>query len=192
MADYRFSAANQGNGLGSQPGSGRFVSWNETLSSEPGNAYTDCGLMNGEGLDRVTEAAVNPLRLLSTFWGLAVICLLGAYAVIQVVEEAPSPPTVRTTIAKEAAGPGSFPSFVPPPSYPEVERDTVTLNLACGADDVRGGGASAGRYPITMRFDQVPDDIRALLDGTDTVFPKDARITMSPCIRAMIDRGELP
>ena len=65
--------------------------------------------------------------------------------------------------------------------------------MTCGADDMQGrGGGAAGRYPITMRLDQVPDDIRAVLDGTDTVFPKDTPVVKTACIQGMINRGELP
>jgi hypothetical protein len=136
------------------------------------------------------------LRLLSTFWGVGLLILLATYSVLQAVNETPADGRPagpgNATIARQATPSASFASYVPPASYPEVERETVVLNLACGADDVRSGGGGAGRYPITMRFDQVPDDIRSLLSGADTVFPKDARITMTPCIRDMIDRGELP
>jgi hypothetical protein len=136
------------------------------------------------------------LRLLSTFWGVGLLLLLAAYSVVQLGDQTRadgSPAGLgNETIARHATPSASFASYVPPASYPEIERESVVLNLACGADDVRGGGGGAGRYPITMRFDQVPDDIRSLLSGADTVFPKDARITMTPCIRGMIERGELP
>ena len=55
--------------------------------------------------------------------------------------------------------------------------------LLCAA----GCSAPADRAP-----DTTARDIRAVLSGADTVFPKDALISMSPCIKGMIDRGELP
>lgn len=154
--------------------------------------------MNAESVERAgtDRESIGPLRLLSTFWGVAVLVLLAGYSIVHAVDQAPAAGGAqRTALAAAAATaqPASpFASFVPAASYPEVAREPVVLNIACGADDVQRGGGGAGRYPITMRFDQVPDDIRALVAGTDTVFPKDARVNMSPCIRGMIERGELP
>lgn len=151
--------------------------------------------MEGFGNGSSEQEGVGLLRLLSTFWGVAVLLVLGGYSIVQAVSIAPAQsttPSVRLAALDADPPKTSFPGYVPPALLPEVAREPVVLNLACGADDVQRGSGGAGRYPITMRFDQVPDDIRAVLGGTDTVFPKDARINMSPCIRGMLERGELP
>jgi hypothetical protein len=151
--------------------------------------------MNAEGSARAgsRREQLGFFGLISTFWGLAVLLLLAGYSFEHAVHPEPAATGTRSAAVEAHHESAAFASFVPPASYPEVERVPPILSLICNADDVRTGGSlGAGRYLITMRFDQVPDDIRALLNGTDTVFPKDALISMSPCIRGMIDRGELP
>jgi hypothetical protein len=84
-----------------------------------------------------------------------------------------------------------FANFVAPPA-PPLERLGPIIYINCGGTDVQTRSGAPGRYPITMRLDQVPDDIRAVLSGTDTVFPKDTPVYKTTCIQGMIDRGELP
>jgi hypothetical protein len=152
--------------------------------------------MNAERTEETSKRdLLEPVRLVSTFWGLAAVLLLGAYSVLHAVDQAPAAVATSSSsaAAQEQQRSPAFASFVPPASYPEVERVPPILYLTCGPDDVRvGGSLGAGRYLITMRLDQVPDDIRALISGADTVFPKDVWISLSPCIKGMVDRGELP
>ncbi len=151
--------------------------------------------IEGVGQSTSEQEGAGLLRRLPSFWSVAVLLILAGYSVVHAVDQAPAQSTgasVRLAAVDADQPKTSFAGYVPPTSLPEIARDPVVLNIACGADDVQRGGGGAGRYPITMRFDQVPEDIRALIAGTDTVFPKDARINMSPCIRGMIERGELP
>jgi hypothetical protein len=140
------------------------------------------------------------IRLVTTFWGVAVIAALAVFTLVDTVTNAPDAVSTggsRGVLAAaetvDAPHVSPFANFVPPPA-PPIERLAPVLYIACGPDDLlgRGGGGTPGRYPITMRLDQVPDDIRAVLNGTDTVFPKDSPVVKTACIQGKIDRGELP
>jgi hypothetical protein len=155
--------------------------------------------MNADRLEALPEPSegLPPARFISTFWGVGVIVVLAVFTLVETVTQSPQQITAgpsRAPVASvEQPHVSPFANFVAPDA-PPIERLAPVLYLTCGPDDLlgRGGGGTPGRYPITMRLDQVPDDIRAVLNGTDTVFPKDSPIVKTACIQAKIDRGELP
>ena len=142
--------------------------------------------------------SLSVLQVLSTFWGLAAVLALGGYTLYDAVMGG------QTGSATAAGRPASNASFSSSGiaavstggPYPAIEPEPMVLYLACSQEDVSFDRISnrppPGRYPFTLRLDQTPEDIRAVLNGTDTVYPKDARIVKTPCIQGMIDRGEFP
>jgi hypothetical protein len=155
--------------------------------------------MNAESLEQgpLTGGGLPLIRFVATFWGLTAILVLAVFTLVQTLTEAPehtvrARPNLAGAVA-EAPHVSPFANFVAPDA-PPVERLAPIIYITCGPDDLlgRGGGGAPGRYPITMRLDQVPDDIRAVLNGTDAVFPKDAPVVKTACIQDKINRGDLP
>ena len=130
------------------------------------------------------------LHLLSTFWGVAVLLVLGGYTLTETLTYESS---VQLSQERSASSPSSSAvPFVPSGPFPDVQQEPMIIHIACSQQDASQVRTPPGRYPFTMRLDQVPEDIRALLRGTDTVFPKNARIVMTPCMQALVENGEFP
>ena len=137
------------------------------------------------------------LHALSTFWGLAVLLGLASYTLLDAMRDEPiaASATVRQQSSPLLMSP-TIASVSTSGPYPAIQPEPMVIFLACNQEDASFDRISnrppPGRYPFTMRLDQVPNDVRALLNGTDTTFPKDARISKTSCIQAMIDAGTLP
>jgi hypothetical protein len=131
------------------------------------------------------------LRLLPTFSGLAIVVSLAAYTLFQTVTQDAS-----ITVAPARSSPAQLGIVASAGPYPVPMPEPLVVHLACDQEDATlariHDPPPPGRYPFVLRLDQVPEDMRALYRGDDTVFPRDARIVTTPCLQALIDSGAFP
>ncbi len=148
--------------------------------------------LEGPRSDAWLEPGLPLLRLLQTFWGLAVIVALAGYSAYEAYRV--EPPPVRILQARglppRAVVTGN--AVVNPLLALEP---SVTVHFACAEEDARIARIYDpplnGRAMI-LRLDQSADQMRLVLAGTDGKFPADTRIVTTPCVQDMIDGGEFP
>jgi hypothetical protein len=149
------------------------------------------------GVIRTNGGGLRLFQALPTFWGVAVLIALAGYSLVEATTAGSRvASTARSMDVPVTSSSASITSAGNAGPYPALEPEPMVLYLACNQEDASFDRISnrppPGRYPFTMRLDQVPDDIRAVLNGSDTTFPKDARVVKTQCIQGMIDSGALP
>jgi hypothetical protein len=135
------------------------------------------------------------LKLLQTFWGLAVLVGLGGYSLYEATQPSDSSESAPSNSESFALlQPTSIPTphSTPMGGYPTPSP--LTLFLACDGAD--GSSApyyvsSAGGY-VVLRLDVDRDAVVALLKGEPTRFPANATQVQTPSLRGHIRAGRLP
>lgn len=136
------------------------------------------------------------LKLLQTFWGLAVLAGLGGYSFYQTMQpsngaESPSR-DARLEVAQLLPNQPPTPYSTPFGGYPTPAP--LTIFLACDGTD-----ADAVRYyvpapggSVSLRVDVDRDLVVALLREEPTRFGASPNLVQTPCIRGHIRAGRLP
>lgn len=132
------------------------------------------------------------LKLLQTFWGLAVIAGLGGYSLYEVLTADRAAPRPALAMSAAPTGTPEPPRPTPIGGYPTPAP--MNIFLTCDGPD----GAAVPQYLSSpggfavLRVDVDRELIIEVMAGTSTRFPANANLVQSPCMRSLLRSGAFP